>query len=355
MVKIAFVLPVPNSKIIGGYKVIYEYANYIVNAGYDVTIIYNAHKGENSKYLPRFIVYLLRWKIGKYGPGWIDLDRRIHKIVKFSYDNYSFEGFDIVVATATETAEAVSRVSSKKFYFLQDFENWNGRSDRDVLDTFRLDLQVITISKWLQRIVFEASGKMPFYIPNGIDKNIYFEAKKFNQRKRHTVSFLYHDEFRKGCDVTLNVVNRLRETYHDLEVYAFGYPEKPIQWQEWIHYVHKASPEEVSQLMNQSRVFLCTSRKEGFGLTGLEAIFCGCVLVTTDCCGVREYATQENSFICEVDNEEQLYVSICSAFESDNICFSKLSACKSVKKKFDAIESKKIFLHTMLGQNNEFR
>lgn len=44
--------------------------------------------------------------------------------------------------------------------------------------------------------------------------------------------------------------------------------------------------------MNHARVFLCTSRQEGFGLTGLESIFCGCVLVTTDCRGIREYASQ---------------------------------------------------------------
>lgn len=29
MVKIAIALPVPNQKIIGGYKVAYEYANYL--------------------------------------------------------------------------------------------------------------------------------------------------------------------------------------------------------------------------------------------------------------------------------------------------------------------------------------
>ena len=47
MVKVAFVLPVPNSKIIGGYKVTYEYANFLAEHGLDVTIIYNAHNGDN--------------------------------------------------------------------------------------------------------------------------------------------------------------------------------------------------------------------------------------------------------------------------------------------------------------------
>ena len=47
MVKIAIALPVPNQKIIGGYKVAYEYANYLAENKLDVSIIYNAHNGEN--------------------------------------------------------------------------------------------------------------------------------------------------------------------------------------------------------------------------------------------------------------------------------------------------------------------
>ena len=52
MVKVAFALPVTNQKIIGGYKVAYEYATYLAQKGMDVSIVYNAHDGENSKGLP---------------------------------------------------------------------------------------------------------------------------------------------------------------------------------------------------------------------------------------------------------------------------------------------------------------
>ena len=55
--KIGFVLPMPTTKIVGGYKVVYEYANYLAQKGNDVTIFYNSEKGRNSKSLPPFLVY----------------------------------------------------------------------------------------------------------------------------------------------------------------------------------------------------------------------------------------------------------------------------------------------------------
>ena len=46
----------------------------------------------------------------------------------------------------------------------------------------------------------------------------------------------------------------------------------------------------VDEIYNTSRVFLCTSWVEGFGLTNVEAMACGAALVTTDNGGSRDYA-----------------------------------------------------------------
>ena len=44
------------------------------------------------------------------------------------------------------------------------------------------------------------------------------------------------------------------------------------------------------EVYNQSRVFLQPSRHEGFGYTAVEAMACGCALVTTDNGGSQDYA-----------------------------------------------------------------
>ena len=102
MVKVAVALPVPNQKIIGGYKVVYEYTNYLAENGLDVSIIYNSHDGENAKGLPKFIVMLIRWVTGTFGPSWFKLSHNIHKIVQ-KYDGE----FELSMEKNTAAAHAV--------------------------------------------------------------------------------------------------------------------------------------------------------------------------------------------------------------------------------------------------------
>lgn len=342
MVKVAVALPVPNQKIIGGYKVAYEYANYLAESGMDVSIIYNAHDGENTKGLPRFIVFILRWMIGTFGPKWFRLSPRIHRIVVPHFTDKTFSKYDVSIATATETAMYVNKAKGKKVYFVQDFEDW-GRSWEDVLDTYQMNMKKITISRWLKNIIDSVSETEAVYIPNGIDKQVFCEKIPYIDRGKHTLCTLFHWDERKGCDVALKIIYRLKERYPDFEAYLFGAPKRENNWPEWIHYTEKAKPEEVADVMNQARIFLCTSRQEGFGLTGLESIFCGCTLVTTDCHGIREYASPDNSYMCEVDHEQELFESVCQAFENNVECELKRKNCVATRQQFDADESRKRF------------
>lgn len=346
---IAFVLPVPNNKIIGGYKVIYDYANYLAQLNFaNITIIYNAHKGENSLHIPKLITYFIRLIIGKYGPSWVKVNHNINKVVKFSYDNYLFEEYDVLIATATETASFVNQFQGKKMYFLQGYENWNGVTEEQVDRTFQYDMKIIAISKWLVAKVKNVSKNEALYIPNGIDNKIFNVSIPISKRNPHSLCALYHDDPIKGCDILLEIIFDLKNKYSDFEVYLFGYPKRPKNWPKWIHYEQKANARTVSYLMNKSRVFCCTSRQEGFGLTGLESIFSGCVLVTTDCLGVREYANEDNSFICGVDDKEGLYNSIITCFENNEICEKKLRQCEFIKDNFNINNSRDMFSNELL-------
>lgn len=348
MVKVAIALPVPNQKIIGGYKVAYEYANYLEKNGLDVSVVYNAHNGENSKGLPKFIVLVIRWMIGVFGPKWFKLAEDIHKIVVSRFTDETFLNYDIVIATAAETVEHVNKANGIKVYFVQGFEDW-GRSKEAVLDTYRMDMKKITISKWLKEIIDNVSSTEAIYIPNGIDNNIFLEKIPYDKRGEHSLCTLFHWDERKGCDVALKIIYRLKERYPDFEAFLFGAPKRENEWPEWIHYTEKAKPSEVADAMNHAKIFLCTSRQEGFGLTGLESIFCGCVLVTTDCQGIREYASQKNAYLCGVDQEQELFDSVCHAFDNEKESKLKRQNCVETLTQFDANKSKKRFYEEIIN------
>jgi glycosyltransferase involved in cell wall biosynthesis len=56
----------------------------------------------------------------------------------------------------------------------------------------------------------------------------------------------------------------------------------------------------VNEIYNRSRIFLCSSRVEGFGFPCIEAMACGAALVTTANGGSDDYAIHgETALVCE--------------------------------------------------------
>ena len=77
------------------------------------------------------------------------------------------------------------------------------------------------------------------------------------------------------------------------DMVSFGYPaSERFGWVE----LTDASEAEVAQAMAGSAVFLSLARLEGVGLTGLEAMACGCAVAGFLGGGGREFATAENGW-----------------------------------------------------------
>ncbi len=341
---VSFLLPPISKKVVGGLKIIYQYANYLVDNGCDVCLYYRS-SGKNSKGIPEFIVQFIRKIMLKKEPRWFDLDNRI---IKKDFVLSSEVQGDVVIASDFGSANYAYRSKAKrKCYFIQDFENWTV-PDNEVFKTYRYRMKNIVVSKWLQTIVDKVSGTESIYIPNGIDLNAFHMIQPFEKRG-HSIAMLYHNDKRKGCDIGLKVIYRLKKKYPDLKAYLFGSPKRPDSFPDWIHYTHSASQAQVAGIYNKSAIFLCPSRQEGYGLTGLESMACGCALVTTDCKGIKEYAIdEENALMCAVEDADALFKSCCRLFDNtqlhDNICNSGINTSKN----FDIETAKKKFLEAVI-------
>ena len=115
-------------------------------------------------------------------------------------------------------------------------------------------------------------------------------------------------------------MQRVKKNYPELEVYAFGNAKRPMELPQWFHYMEKASQSQVIDLYNNCAVFLCATVEEGFGLTGLESMACGCALVSSSYSAVFEYAENEkNSVLYPVKDVESMYKSICRVIDDDEL------------------------------------
>ena len=357
--KINFYLPGVFLRIIGGYKVIYQYANYLCDCGYDVYIYYDGQDGKNSRGIPLKLALFLRGIIVLFTPRWFKLNKSIKKRLVSRLDDSLVRDADISIATAYKTVGAVNNFSDSKgikVYFIQGYEKWDGATDEDLSASYGFGMNNIVISNWLKKIVDKSSLISSKLISNGIDLDKFRVINGIENRDPHSLALLYHKAENKGLRYGLESVKILKEKYPDMQCMMYGSPKRPKDLPSWIKYIRNASENEVVDILNNSAVFLCSSLSEGYGLPGMEAMACGCALVTTNCQGIMEYANTNNSLISEISNTKSLVDNVDLLFRDNQ---KRIEIAKkgniSIKEK-SLIKSEVDFeeyIRSLLGENNE--
>lgn len=290
---ITFVLPGEGHAPVGGYKVVYEYANALVRRGHRVSVVHPAYFSRNRglRYIKGFLVYLKRHLDGRYRPDmWFRIDPRVRLLWKPSLRARHIPDGDIVVATWWTTAEAVALYKpskGKQFYLLQHLETWGGPEER-VLATWRLPMHKIVIARWLQEIADEI-GQPSTYIPNGLDFSAFGMDVKPEMRNPNRVMMLYHNEQWKGSADGLTTLQVARQQVSTLEADIFGVYPAPKDLPSWMRYHRNPPQPKLRQLYSNAAIFLAPSWTEGWPLPPAEAMMSGCALVATDIGGHREY------------------------------------------------------------------
>lgn len=331
---------------------VFEYANRFVEKGEDVTIGFINEDALKQFKAPVFIKQIAATYITKKEPSWFALNPSITKFSGWGnkIDKIVAET-DICIATSVDTVDYVRKNFNgvKQVYFIQGYETWI--CDRKyVHESYRLGMKNIVISNWLKKIVDSEAGSSSIVIKNPIDLSAYRIITPINQRKAHSVSLLYHTNELKGSLYAINALINLKQIYSDLTVEMFGIFDRPSGLPEWFNYTKSASKLQTIEIYNKTQVFLCASIEEGYGLTGLEAMACGAVLVSTNYQGVREYAENEiNALLSPVKDTEMLVKNVCRVFDEEKtrnflttnaqITVQQFSWEKAVDRFLEAIEN----------------
>lgn len=301
--RVVFVMPNAGSIPIGGFKVVYEYANHLTRRGHTVTVVHSALQRVDTPLpeLPRRIAHYWRVRLsGKVGPaGWFGLDPNVSLRWVLRPDDRHVPDADAVIATSWDVAEWVQRYPGTKgnrFYFIQHLESWDGPEDR-VLATWRLPLRKIVIARWLQEIG-TGQGVDAAYIPNGLDFDAFGVDIEPADRNPLQYAMLFHTSAWKGCADGLAAFSIIRRRFPTTELELFGVADPPANLPAGVTYRKQPSPKELRALYNRCAIFLAPSHTEGWGLTATEAMVCGAALVATDIGGHREFAIPDQTALC---------------------------------------------------------
>ncbi len=263
----------------GGDRIIVEYANHLAMAGYEVTLhvrkldtVFNINAKINIQTIP--------W----YGKIGCLLYGVLHNL-----------GHDIVIVDIVHLPLLLT-LRNRVLYFAQadDIEYYRNIPVRKGIDIlYRLYLwrqnPIITVSEQLSQTFSERYRfRNSHTVTNGIDLEIFYPEQdvtliRAKGGKKAVLSMNRGDRYRKGHDLADRVFELLPKDVADkMELWVCGNQLDPRRYEFTVRNFGTVNDSRLRQILSSADIFFYPSRHEGFGLFPLEAMACGCVVVTTE-------------------------------------------------------------------------
>lgn len=330
MKSIVFLLPCSATVPVGGFKVVYEYANRLAEDGLLVYIVYAA------QLFPKefsFVYRCRRWhyywhlkRTKKYLPKeWFVLDERIQQKWVYSLEQKNIPIVDYYIATSWETAEYLMNyqgiADDHRYYFIQHYEEWSCRDERRLIATWKAPLHKIVIAPWLERIAHKM-GAFADVVENGFDFESFQISKEIQNRQYDRIIMLYHELTWKGTQDAFKALDVVKQKYPCLTVNLFGVFPKPANLPTWYIYYQMPDKETLNRIYNEAAIYVGASHSEGWGLTVGEAMQCGCAVVCTDNGGYTVLAHHdETALVSPVKDVNALAVNVIRLIEDQKLRF----------------------------------
>jgi glycosyltransferase involved in cell wall biosynthesis len=359
-----FLFPRTGEIPIGGFKVVFEYANRLVADGHRVNIIYGIVSRPVENIIIRLGYYfcrVFRWL--KYllfkeykANKWFPVDKRINQKLKYSLSEKGIPASDIIIATSWSTSVWLDRYkkisNSHKIYFIQSFEEWNA-PPKTIIATWKQDMTKIVISPWLQDIA-DGLNEQSVLIENGFDQDEFYITVPIEKKNRMSIVMLWHDNPIKASDRGLQALLEVKKKYPQLTASFFGTPERPAHIPQWVSYFRTPSRHDLLNVYNSSAIFAGPSKMEGWALTVCEAMLCGCAVACTNIGGYKVVAKDnETALLSEPDDIAGLAANIIRLIEDDAMRYRLAQAGGNLVKTFTWQRSYQKFINVINNAMNE--
>ena len=288
---------------VGGYKVVYTYANILADDGFEVVLAFSHARCSYPnplRHVYGYAGYLYRKFSGQMRAGeWCYMNASIRKWFPYCFRRpfISFRDTDIVFATAYDTAIELNNISDipldNKYYLIQGYETWRDTPEA-IRASYRFGMHNIVIAPWLEKIVNESGAKATL-ITNGLNFHRFSLNNPIEERMQYEVVLMNHTlKVKRVCDsrAALDIVKR---QIPELHVTMFGTCDAPADMPSWYTYHCQPTERELCNIYNNGAIYLAASESEGFGLTIGEAMICGCAVACTDNGGFRCMAEHEKT------------------------------------------------------------
>jgi glycosyltransferase involved in cell wall biosynthesis len=174
-----------------------------------------------------------------------------------------------------------------------------------------MKVRVISVFEYLARQLSVYTQGCIKVVPNGINFTKFYHEEKsrfLSERKTQAVIVLYaRSDYRKGLDIGIKAIEELKRIRggKDWELWTIGDNTLDIHLGGVrINKKGFLNDDDLRAVLSAADIYLSPSRHEGFGLMQLEAMACGCVMVTTKAFPLAE--DDVNSLVSQVEDWQSL-------------------------------------------------
>lgn len=291
--------------ISGGVKVILEHANRLHKAGAKVTLVSHFQK-----------------------PSWFPIEA---EYIQVPFELELAKGIplcDLIVATYWDHIQACIETGiAPVVYFEQgDFHLFDYDSMNPTLKTFiqkQLEIApfIYTVSHQASKLITKIYGREAQVFPNAVDETLFTTNGEKEQGDRPYLLMVGGESTKfKGIADIITAHDKVKSEFNmDLYWITPEQPSEAMKKRVTKVFVNPAQ-QKISNLYRGASLFICGSTYESFSLPTLEAMACGCPVVTTNNAGVLEYVVdQENAYICQMKNPDDMAEKIVQVLGSQEI------------------------------------
>jgi glycosyltransferase involved in cell wall biosynthesis len=270
--KVTFVLPCDGPS--GGVRVTVDMAQRLLDRGHGVRLIYRAPSFKDG--LVERARTVLRWVQGSKDFNWVTRfqgpKQSFHRL-----DEVQFGKGEIVIAVGEHVALDVYELPKeviKVRYCHAIFDHVPELTRR----AWSVPMPTLAVSESLVPELEKFSGKEVLaVVPNGINTNEYYLEKK----PRDGMGLIFRRYPTKAPEETLDLVVKAQQRFPDVPWHLFGTSRRPKEFAQ-LEYWQYPSVDQARDIYNRCKVWMITSRHEGFCLPVLEAMACGAAVISSN-------------------------------------------------------------------------
>jgi len=308
---ITFLLP--NNGAGGGVRAIKDFGNGLIALGHNVRIIFKLQDVDIARRIYR--------KFFRKAVDWLDYFHGEILSYNKSLKDIKFRDKEIVISMCSQTTLDAYQLQDSIIKVMHchglEYENW----DR-FIEAISLPIPKFAISNHVKETIeYYTSDKVLAVIPNGINHSEYYREDDI---VKNGIGGCIRHRYSKDSQNSSRIFTLIHAQLPGIPLHSFGTGRRP-SIHTLLNYSNNPSIEEARIIYNKCKIWFLASIEEGFSLPVLEAMACGCVVVSTKCGGPQDLIIDgHNGYLVEVGNYGAIIHYIKKLLADDDL-FQKMS------------------------------